>query len=267
MNSKFRLLLMSGASFILVTSPSLSGVILNINDLEIPVLSTSADAGDEGLASSIGTYAAQAYWPPPGISGNVTATGYGSILEFIQQLDVGAIIKSNSNPFPAGQANGNASLQIQFAIVYNYVNSPTYTYPVTIYLSGLYTPNYTTSTSSVVTSLSVTDPDNNVLYSLTTDASGIYRATLTATSNVIYTLNMSVEASSYDNVGLDVKGMIDPFFAIDPSQANDFHLIFSPGVGNGVSSVPELSTWAMLLLGFAGLGFAGYRSRRPLSRA
>ena len=28
------------------------------------------------------------------------------------------------------------------------------------------------------------------------------------------------------------------------------------------SSVPEASTWAMLLLGFAGLGFAGYRARR-----
>jgi hypothetical protein len=28
------------------------------------------------------------------------------------------------------------------------------------------------------------------------------------------------------------------------------------------SSVPEASTWALLLLGFAGLGFAGYRVRR-----
>jgi hypothetical protein len=28
------------------------------------------------------------------------------------------------------------------------------------------------------------------------------------------------------------------------------------------SSVPEASTWAMLLIGFAGLGFAGYRVRR-----
>jgi hypothetical protein len=30
---------------------------------------------------------------------------------------------------------------------------------------------------------------------------------------------------------------------------------FAPGV-------PEPSTWAMLLLGFAGLGFAGYRTRQ-----
>ena len=28
------------------------------------------------------------------------------------------------------------------------------------------------------------------------------------------------------------------------------------------ASVPEPSTWAMMLIAFAGLGFAGYRSRR-----
>jgi hypothetical protein len=29
--------------------------------------------------------------------------------------------------------------------------------------------------------------------------------------------------------------------------------------------VPEPSTWAMLLLGFAGLGYAGYRRRRKFA--
>jgi hypothetical protein len=37
---------------------------------------------------------------------------------------------------------------------------------------------------------------------------------------------------------------------------------------NGTWSVPEPSTWAMMLLGFAGLGFAGYRrTRKPRSIA
>jgi PEP-CTERM motif len=27
-------------------------------------------------------------------------------------------------------------------------------------------------------------------------------------------------------------------------------------------TIPEPSTWAMMVLGFAGLGFAGYRTRR-----
>ena len=34
-------------------------------------------------------------------------------------------------------------------------------------------------------------------------------------------------------------------------------------VGDGVTaSTPEPSTWAMMVLGFAGLGFAGYRKSR-----
>jgi hypothetical protein len=36
---------------------------------------------------------------------------------------------------------------------------------------------------------------------------------------------------------------------------------------SGVSSVPEPSTWAMLVLGFAGLGFAGYRKTRHAPEA
>jgi hypothetical protein len=31
---------------------------------------------------------------------------------------------------------------------------------------------------------------------------------------------------------------------------------------SGVTTVPEPSTWTMMLLGFAGLGFVGYRGTR-----
>jgi hypothetical protein len=34
-----------------------------------------------------------------------------------------------------------------------------------------------------------------------------------------------------------------------------------------VAVVPEPSTWAMMVLGFAGLGFAGYRSPRKTASA
>jgi hypothetical protein len=32
---------------------------------------------------------------------------------------------------------------------------------------------------------------------------------------------------------------------------------------NGTSVIPEASTWAMMVLGFAGLGYAGYRKTKP----
>ena len=38
--------------------------------------------------------------------------------------------------------------------------------------------------------------------------------------------------------------------------------------GTGLTlTVPESSTWAMMLLGFAGLGFAGYRRSRKAAAA
>jgi hypothetical protein len=33
-------------------------------------------------------------------------------------------------------------------------------------------------------------------------------------------------------------------------------------ISSGSSVVPEISTWAMMLSGFAALGFAGYRASR-----
>jgi hypothetical protein len=62
------------------------------------------------------------------------------------------------------------------------------------------------------------------------------------------------------------------FFATVPGKSYTYSFDYSnntSGLGATPSllvatarSVPEASTWAMLLLGFAGLGFAGYRARR-----
>jgi hypothetical protein len=58
---------------------------------------------------------------------------------------------------------------------------------------------------------------------------------------------------------------VDPYVQIDPSFADaaDYRLVISDGIGNSPPGpIPEPSTWAMMLLGFASFGYAGYRVRR-----
>jgi PEP-CTERM motif len=43
--------------------------------------------------------------------------------------------------------------------------------------------------------------------------------------------------------------------------------IFAVNSGGSITPVPEPSTWAMMLLGFAGLGYAGYRGSRMTAKA
>jgi hypothetical protein len=52
------------------------------------------------------------------------------------------------------------------------------------------------------------------------------------------------------------------FFGVTDSGGITSVLVTSPDATlnmNGVVRVPEAPTWAVLLLGFAGLGFLGYR--------
>jgi hypothetical protein len=62
---------------------------------------------------------------------------------------------------------------------------------------------------------------------------------------------------------------VDPIFTIDPAvtNADQYSFVFSPGIGNSVGAVPEPSTWAMMILGFLGVGFMAYRNKGTLRLA
>ncbi len=63
---------------------------------------------------------------------------------------------------------------------------------------------------------------------------------------------------------IDPTIMIDPIFAnTDPNYISDFKLTISDGIGNGLGAgVPEPAAWALMLVGFGGLGVSLRRQRR-----
>jgi PEP-CTERM motif len=89
-------------------------------------------------------------------------------------------------------------------------------------------------------------------------------------ANELYQVKMIVEGSagaSSANGTLNIaesSATVDPTFAIDPSFAQQYSIVFSPSIG----AVPEPSTWAMMILGFAGVGFMAYRRKsKPILMA
>ena len=75
-------------------------------------------------------------------------------------------------------------------------------------------------------------------------------------ANTLYFLQMDVLLRPISS-GVQNTGMIDPTFSSDFGG----QFIFSPGVFAATSAVPEASTWAMMILGFAGIGFMAYRRK------
>jgi hypothetical protein len=100
--------------------------------------------------------------------------------------------------------------------------------------------NYACNYSSACDGLPVQDS-----FATSADIPGLY-------SNMIYTVTLAVDVTSADEVE---SGGIDPTITLDPGQPG-FALEFSPNL------TPLPSTWSMMLIGLAGLGFVGYRQSR-----
>jgi len=91
-----------------------------------------------------------------------------------------------------------------------------------------------------------------------------YSHTFSAPVNSIINVSMSVLA---DDNGAPLLASsyayLDPFFSVADDR---YSILTSPGILNVTSAVPEPSTWAMMMLGFCGLGVWS-RRRRNFCRA
>lgn len=72
-----------------------------------------------------------------------------------------------------------------------------------------------------------------------------------------------VEGTTIDLGDLSGSASLDIFYA-DRARVGAY---LSVDVAGATTSVPELSTWGMMGLGFVGLGFAGYRGRKTVRLA
>jgi PEP-CTERM motif len=101
------------------------------------------------------------------------------------------------------------------------------------------------------------------------NSGGMYNNTLMLTPNSIYNVTLAASGTVTAYLSqISVAAIADPQLTIpasDPS-ASSYSIAYSPGLLS-TTGVPEPSTWAMMLIGFAGLGFAFRRSRRKVSFA
>jgi hypothetical protein len=86
---------------------------------------------------------------------------------------------------------------------------------------------------------------------------------VTLTANTIYQVSESVYALAQSGYQSSSYSYIDPVITFAPGfDPTGFAFQFSANVGDTpISAVPEPSTWAMMILGFAGVGFMTYRRK------
>lgn len=93
----------------------------------------------------------------------------------------------------------------------------------------------------------------------TSRSSHAFFDTLNILSDTIYQVDLSASSSTWwvGNAYSYIKADADPYFQIDPSfsLANEFTFVESQGVTNSpvVAGIPESTTWAMMILGFAAI--------------
>ena len=118
-------------------------------------------------------------------------------------------------------------------------------------------------TDIIFSAVSATDP---VIKSWTAtigpDVGDVFTETLTTVSSVDRT---SPNAVTWDLTGTVTGGGFHNApvsMIIDATQSGGPGNVISVSGSNSSSAIPEASTWVMMALGFAGLGFLGYRKTR-----
>jgi hypothetical protein len=105
--------------------------------------------------------------------------------------------------------------------------------------------------------------DPPVLDAQTERFNGVVMMAANEVINVSVVADVQLTYSSMLGISETASGSAsaDPTFAIDDPAFANYTIVGVP-VGPAATAAPEPATWAMMLLGFAGLGFVGYRKAK-----
>ena len=267
----------------------------HLNSIKSAGLILSVLAGSAAHAATLTdpTWSGNVMGGAQGVSNNVAVTTPGTTSAPFENLNQGIITFAQFTGVEGPTPNISASATItsntfQHDAVAQAGGQLTYQFevfgpsgasfaPISIQAAG-----YTTSTSgldgfsSSTASLFVAGSYVFRIESANNAPTGGYSSTYngTITQNVlvntplVVTLNAVATASG--SPGMTATAYVDPFIFIDPNfaDASLFSVeVLTPGIGNApvAGAVPEPSTWAMMILGFMGIGFLAYRRKQTAS--
>jgi len=198
---------------------------------------------------------------------NVTASGTETSLPYVS-------VSASSGGCQSSCAGGGVSATAQVSYSIEWIGPSGVRVPTIIDTAGGIGPTTGSASASAHVSLTpagglgLTGFNAATFLNGSCDPSGCVNGTqhISMLSDTVYTVQVFASVGVSDNFAGSTSAWADPHFFIDPNFADggEFSLLISPGVGNSVSAVPEPSTWAMLLLGFAGIGFMTYRRKSQL---
>jgi PEP-CTERM motif len=277
------------AACIAASSVATKADIITPADLGSPTVKESYQLPGDTFADGIGKFLTQNTFGTIGNSFTSTDGGTASgqaTAGANQSVSVNLNLTAGADPV-FGVA-GKFVAQESYVMVINDPNNPN-PQNVTIHVTASGGATYTSSAAQEVgteieSKLLVIGGQNNVgsigfgtdedkLSQFSNDVSSFSFATdqdYTFQTNTRYdvTLTTIVESSVRDSATATLTAFIDPFFFVDSANPDGDTIVFSEGMTNGpenTSGVPEPSTWAMMLLGFLGLGCLAYRRKNQIA--
>jgi hypothetical protein len=132
--------------------------------------------------------------------------------------------------------------------------------PVSAQMIGLSSTSFTAPSGGTFTtsvSVDITTLDATSIFTMS-NSNNNYSQVLSLLPNVEYVVRMHAEIRVEALHG-GASAFIDPMFVVP----DGYSISYSDGLIT--AAVPESSTWAMMILGFAGVGFMAYRRKSKLA--